>query len=541
LGSMVRIDLHGRRVGGWVVELDPVLEAGVALKPLAKLVGRGPAGEIVELAGWAAWRWAGRTAQFLRTASPPRVVADLPAAAHEVRPDLDDSWFSSAFEGPGGVVRIAPAGDRWPLVRAALAVGNPLIVTPGRATASDLVSRLRQAGAPVALLPDDWALAAAGGCAIVGTRAAAWGPAPDCGVIVVLDEHDEGLAEERSPTWNAREVLIERARRRGVPCVLVSPQPSLEAQRWSEPLEPPRPLERAGWPPVQVIDRRVEAPTAGVFSESLVGLIRAADRVGCVVNRKGRSALLACDACGEIAACTACGSALAQLSKGELTCRNCGLSRPVVCAACGATRFKNLRMGVERVRSDLEALLRTPVGEVTAGGWSHGGPDSSVSVGTEALLHKMPRADLIAFLEFDQELVAPRFRAREQALALLVRAARLVGPRERGGVVAVQTRAPAHPVLAAAAAGRPADLDADTLTTRTRLRLPPTTALAAISGVGAPAYVAQLEGHPDLEVMALEGSEWLVRAADHGVLCDGLAGTQRSTQRLRVSVDPLRV
>ena len=44
----------------------------------------------------------------------------------------------------------------------------------------------------------------------------------------------------------------------------------------------------------------------------------------------------------------------------------------------------------------------------------------------------MAGADAVAFLDFDQELLAPRYRAAEQALALLARAARLVGrPRRR--------------------------------------------------------------------------------------------------------------
>jgi primosomal protein N' (replication factor Y) len=53
----------------------------------------------------------------------------------------------------------------------------------------------------------------------------------------------------------------------------------------------------------------------------------------------------------------------------------------------------------------------------------------------------------VAFLDFDQELLAPRFRAAEQALWLLVRAARLVGPRRAAlgtgaGRVLLQTRVP---------------------------------------------------------------------------------------------------
>ena len=40
------------------------------------------------------------------------------------------------------------------------------------------------------------------------------------------------------------------------------------------------------------------------------------------------------------------------------------------------------------------------------------------------MLHQVPSADVVAFLDLDHELLAPRFRAAEQALALLARAAR---------------------------------------------------------------------------------------------------------------------
>ena len=41
---------------------------------LRGVTGFGPPADVLELAEWAAWRWAGRPAHFLRTASPPGAV-----------------------------------------------------------------------------------------------------------------------------------------------------------------------------------------------------------------------------------------------------------------------------------------------------------------------------------------------------------------------------------------------------------------------------------------------------------------------------------
>src|SRR5262245_60614116 len=92
VGTLVRVRLAGRRVGGWVVELAQEAATDRALQPLAKVTGWGPSREVIALADWAAWRWAGRTAHFLTTASPPMAVRGLPSPFHGQRPatEVDD-------------------------------------------------------------------------------------------------------------------------------------------------------------------------------------------------------------------------------------------------------------------------------------------------------------------------------------------------------------------------------------------------------------------------------------------------------------------
>jgi primosomal protein N' (replication factor Y) len=212
----------------------------------------------------------------------------------------------------------------------------------------------------------------------------------------------------------------------------------------------------------------------------------------------------------------------------------------MVCASCGSTRLKTLRVGVSRVREELEALVAEPVGEVT--GDSSDAPSTRVVIGTEAVLHRVAAADGVAFLDFDQELLAPRFRAAEEALALLARASRLVGGRSRGGRVLVQTRLPHHEVIMAALTADPARLATSESAMRTALGLPPARALAIVSGPAAPPYVDGLKGRlaGGLEILGPDDGRWLVRAPDHEALSDLLASVARPPGRLRIEVDPLR-
>src|SRR5690606_40278608 len=89
----------------------------------------------------------------------------------------------------------------------------------------------------------------------------------------------EAHPREQAPPGNAREVAVERARRAGVPCVLTSPCPSLEALALARPLTPPRSAERDGWPVVDVVDMRREDPRAGLLTPALVRLLRSDRRV----------------------------------------------------------------------------------------------------------------------------------------------------------------------------------------------------------------------------------------------------------------------
>lgn len=542
VGTLVRVPLHGRRLRGWVVADGVEPAPGVELRPVAKVSGWGPEPETIELARWASWRWAGRPPHFLRTASPPNVVAGLPPVEQIVAAPATttDPLVAEALGGGVRVLRLPPASDRFPLVLSAAALGPTLVVSASHAEAAHLALRLRRAGVPAALLPREWARARAGTGVVVGARAAAWAPCPGLAAVVVLDEHEEVLQEEASPTWNARDVAVERARRAGVPCVLVSPCPSLEAMVEAELVTPGRAAERAGWPAVDVVDRHREDPLrSDLYSTRLVDLVRSGRNVVCVLNRKGRVTLLACRACAELARCEQCGGAVGTDDDGRLVCRRCAARRPPVCTACGGTAFKQRRLGASRAREDLERLAGVPVAEVT--GDTGELPGASVLVGTEAVLRRVEHADAVAFLDLDAELLAPRYRASEEAMALVARAARLVGGKEGGGRLLLQTRLPRHEVVLAALHADPSRVADAERVRREGLRHPPFAAMANVSGPPADEYAGALRQRSDLEVLGPADGSWLVRASDHRTLCDGLAATPRPPGRLRVAVDPLRL
>ncbi|HEY7628053.1 MAG TPA: hypothetical protein VH761_13345 [Ilumatobacteraceae bacterium] len=533
VGSLVRISLHNRRVGGWVVGIGPS-DGSVPLDrlvPIAKWSGIGPSAEIIELARWAAIRWgAGRLRPFLVTASPPTMVAGLPRSTATRR--------AAATVPLPRLVRLPPTTDPIDLLTEVLEHGPALVIHPSLHDRHELAAKLRRAGYNVAVHPDEWARAAGGVDVVIGGRSAVWSPCAGMRTVVVLDEHDEALQEERSPTWHGRDVAIERARRGGAACVLVSPCPSAAALHWAgdSMRRPSVADERDGWPILEIVDRTKEEPwKRSLLTSPLIQHLRDADkRVVCVLNTKGRARLLACRNCRELQRCEHCHAAVVQDEAGSFVCPRCGTTRPVVCQNCGSGAMALLRPGVARLREEIEAAAARPVEVIT--GATEQTITAEVLVGTEAVLHRVRRAHVVAFLDLDAELLAPRYRAGEQAMALLARAARLVGARRGGGRLLVQTFLPRHEVLQAVLHADPSRAAKVELQRRQMLGLPPFAALAAVSGPGS----AEFAPATGLEA-APAGDTILLRAESWEQMGRALAATPRPKgSRVRVEVDPAR-
>jgi primosomal protein N' (replication factor Y) len=546
VGAIVRVPLHGRRVRGWVVEDDVTPATDERLLELLAVASDGPTADVVALADWIAWRWSGPRIAVLRSASAPNRVPPTPGSPSSPEPASERSHRgSSVTQVRKRVVRTPPLADRRETVAAMCPVdGSTIVAVADPSRARSLAQYLRGAGRTVAFLhsddpdaarTDSWRRSARGDCVVVGGRAAALAPVPDLAAAVVVDDADEALQEERSPTWHARDVLLERAERAGVPFAVVSPAPTVEALAIpGVEVDAPAPdVEARGWPRTLVVDRREEPPGAGLLTEGLTGALRESSGVSvCVLNRRGRFRLLACDAC----------RALLRWDRGA--------DRPMVCDECGATRLRVLRAGVARVREELAALFpKRSVVDVDAATAEVG--EADIVIGTEAVLHRAElrrrRPTLVAFLDLDQELLAPRFRAAAQAHWLTTRGAQLLAGRSREETqLVVQARQTDHEVVRALVNGRPA-LVAEAETERRRaIGFPPFGAVAELSG-DEPAVLATIDavvGFDALHVVGPTDGKALVIAPGADVLADALAvghAAARAVGRVRTAVDPPRV
>ena len=205
---------------------------------------------------------------------------------------------------------------------------------------------------------------------VVGTRSAIFAPAPNLGLILVDEEHDQSYKQEETPRYNARDVAVMRAKLAGAVAVLGSATPSLEswqnaAQGKYARIELRDRVMNRPLPEVELIDMRREFQETSrdqLFSRSLIEQTRAAldrgEQALILLNRRGYSFAVMCRACGEKLECRNCAIALthhkaaveesgiAQAGQ-RLECHYCGFRRtvPAHCPKCDSEHLYYLGAG----------------------------------------------------------------------------------------------------------------------------------------------------------------------------------------------------
>ena len=335
---------------------------------------------------------------------------------------------------------------------------------------------------------------------VIGTRAAAFAPVHDLGLVAIWDDGDDVHAEPRAPYPHTREVLRLRADGSGCAALLGGFARSTEAQLlvdsgWARPLDADRPRVRRQAPRVHVSGHQASdlardpAGAAARLPRRAFDAANAALHHGPVlvqVPRAGYLPALACDRCYEAARCEHCTGPLAIKRAGSRpTCGWCGQSaRLWRCGRCGAQRLRALVVGSTRTAEELgRAFPGTPVRR-SSGDHVLEEVDGPVLVVATPGAEPATPGGYAAALILDAWLTLARadLRTAEEALRRWLNAAALVRPAtEQGRLVVVAD--PAAPPVQALVRWDPAGFAERELAERTSARLPPAARLATVSGM----------------------------------------------------------
>ena len=545
----MRVVLNGRRVGGWITDVTRYGEgdsSGVSLDrlmPIVSVSGLGIEPELISLTKWVSERWWGSWRSVLSSASSPR-MRERPVHSRRTQPgDIATDSVSVAafdlFQAGGGLLVVPPALSSLAVVVRLASIGPVVVVCPSQKMASMGAAFLRRKGLSTALVPDEWDGARGGVDVVIGTRSAVFAPCPDLSAIIVIDEHDELLKEERSPAWDATAVAIERARQAGIPFICTSAVPSAQSLHILSEHIAYVPTD-SGWPRIVVVNLS-DVPVAQslLSSELLEAVGTSGETTVCVLNTKGKARLIVCKLCRHVQACPTCASLMTYDDANNLWCVRCQETHGGVCLACGRAVFTVPRGGVSQLVSQIQSSTRNPVIEIssdTPDDWSKG----TVFIGTEAVLHRIPTADTVVFADIDRDLGAPRMTGAHEVLSMIAKAARMVGAK---GTLVIQTRQVDNPLIvalsqpdASLALQKWSDADSNQ---RRAMTLPPFGAIARVS-VTAPRSITEIT-LPSRVNMARDDETFLLRAPSRVELDQSISMLREEFgTAVRIHIDPYR-
>jgi primosomal protein N' (replication factor Y) len=215
---------------------------------------------------------------------------------------------------------------------------------------------------------------------------------------------------------------------------------------------------------------------------------------------------------------------------------------------------------VSRLREELAAAAGRRIDEVVEiSGGEAANKDQEIDqtkmlfVGTEAALHRVRDVDTVVFLDIDQEISAPRYRAAEITLSLVVHAARLVARKrsrssnKSDGLVMIQSMLADHALLRGLTSHDLTEFVDEEMSRRNLMQLPPYGALAQVSGTGVDQVADILRSNVLLQVSTTNKEAVLVKSNDWEELANSIsdalvvASTRgKKALRTKTQIDPPR-
>lgn len=334
---------------------------------------------------------------------------------------------------------------------------------------------------------------------VIGARSAVFAPVPDLGMIIIDEEHDSSYKSKDTPRYHARQVAMYRCAKKGIPLLMGSATPSVEAWNLMKTGKIKRHtltkrLAGGSMPEIRCIDLTKITSDYGAVSPELekeMNLTLKEKRQAILfLNRRGFTHFFRCNSCGYELKCRNCSVSLTyHKNEKRLRCHYCGysVSPPQQCPECGSLDVGYSGFGTEFIENEVRAkfpnarTVRIDRDNITHKGELQEKLDAfkkgeyDILLGTQMVAKGLnfPNLKLVGVILADTGLHLPDFRAAERTFSLITQVAGRAGRFFPDGKVLVQTYCPDSEPIAYSVEGKIESFYESEIATREMLSFPP--------------------------------------------------------------------
>jgi primosomal protein N' (replication factor Y) len=268
-------------------------------------------------------------------------------------------------------------------------------------------------------------------CIVIGARSTVFAPAPDLGLMIVLDEESMSYKQDQSPFYHVDKVVQMRQDLEHCDAIFASCAPTVET--WFQAQD--RKWEKISFIPEQLsqikpVDLSNYAPqTSGYLAVPLKNrldeVLKEGKRALLFMNRRGASTFTSCNQCGHVLKCERCDiNFVFSNAKQKLVCTRCNAQTelPSICPQCKGGYLRSVGSGVEKLKTSLSKLYPHVWISFCDKETDVIPPNTQILISTQAVLkfqHTLD-VDLVGVLDFDQEINRSDFASIQKIFSVLV-------------------------------------------------------------------------------------------------------------------------
>ena len=354
---------------------------------------------------------------------------------------------------------------------------------------------------------------------VIGPRSALFAPVRHLGLIVIDESHDQAYKSETTPRYRAERVAGTLAQFHNASIVSGTATPNIEdyyvARAKNRPIITLSRLAVSSGTNTRatIVDLRDKSnlSRSRILSTPLIlalqGALQQKEQGLLFLNRRGTAGAVICSHCGWQSICDHCDLPLTYHGDShQLRCHVCGRTRPLPssCPECQKTDILLKTVGTKAVVDEVRRLFpearivrfdtdteRHEQLETQHEALQSGAVD--IIIGTQMITKglDLPKLSVVGVLNADSSLLVPDYTSNERTYQLLTQVIGRANRGHRSGHVIVQSYAPHHPVIEAAASQDWTNFYANELAERQAYRFPPFVYLLKLNCVRAKSQSAE--------------------------------------------------